>query len=293
MLITMKNDNVTAVVDTFGGELISYQDSNKTEYLWSGDETFWSGRSPHLFPVIGTLKDNQILIEGNYYSINKHGFARNREFLVYEVTDLSVTLVLKDDFLTREVYPATFSLFVRHTLLENGFITSYQIVNQGDKVMYFNIGGHVGVRCPIMPKEKFNDYEIVFDKELTTSAYFPPNDNPMGKEQMFAMLNETNTLPLSYDLFENGAIILDKIASHSLLLRHSRYHHGVSFDYEGFPVLALWTFGKKKAPFLCLEPWHGLPAMVDDTIFLEEKPYIISLQPQQKRQMKYTLKILN
>jgi galactose mutarotase-like enzyme len=293
MHVTIKNDRASAIIDTFGGELISCRDHNGIEYLWSGDEKFWSGRSPHLFPIIGTLKDDQTLIEGNYYSMKKHGFVRNSEFQIHKINEQSVTLVLKDSILTHEVYPFSFSLYVEHSLLENGFTTSYRIVNQDDKVMYFNIGGHVGVRCPIMPNEKFEDYEVIFDRLLTTSAYFPPNDDPLVENQQTPLLRQKDTISLSYDLFTNGALIIDHIPSHSLQLRHKLYNRGVSFDYEGFPVLALWTFGMKKAPYLCLEPWHGLPAMADDTIHFEEKPYMIALNPNQEKQLQYTMKIID
>lgn len=292
MHITIKKDRASAVIDTYGGELISYRDYNGMEYLWSGDELFWSGRSPHLFPIIGTLKGDQTLIEGNNYSMKKHGFARNSEFQIHEVTEGSVTLVLRDSVHTREVYPYSFSLYVVHTLLENGFTTRYRIVNQGDQRMHFNIGGHVGVRCPILPNEKFDDYEVIFDRVLTTSAYFPPNDDPFDESQQIPLLEHTDILPLSYDLFQEGALIIDSIASHSLQLKHKQHHHGLSFDYEGFPVLALWTFGKKKAPYLCLEPWHGLPAMASDTMLFEEKPYMIALEPKQEKQLQYTIKIM-
>jgi galactose mutarotase-like enzyme len=292
MHITLKNDRVIAIVDTFGGELFSLRDGGGIEYLWNGDELFWSGRSPHLFPLIGTLKDNKTLINGKYYTMNKHGFVRNSEFKVHEVTEQSVTLVLKDSLLTKEIYPFSFSLSIKHTLVENGFTTSYQIVNQDDNEMYFNIGGHVGVRCPIKQTEAFEDYEVIFDQLITASAYFPPNDNPMEQEQLSTVLNHTDSLPISYDLFENGALIIDKIPSHSLLLRNKYTHCGVSFEYEGFPVLALWTFGKKKAPYLCLEPWHGLPAMAEDSMLFKNKCYVISLNPEQEKHLQYTLRII-
>jgi galactose mutarotase-like enzyme len=291
LLITIKNDKLSATVDTFGGELISCKDHNEVEYLWNGDPTFWIGRSPHLFPIIGTLKDNITRMEGKFYSMNKHGFARNSEFEVEEITDQSVTLVLKDNSFTKEVFPYTFSFYVIHTLLEQGFTTSYRIVNQSDNEMYCNVGGHVGVRCPLYPAEGFEDYEIVFDEKLTACAYLPPDDNPIGKELLVPLLQESDRLSLTYELFDQGAVIFDPMKSHSLKLWNKQQHHGVSFSYDDFPVLALWTFGKKKAPYLCLEPWHGMPAMVEDSIDFSEKPYIISIKPQQEKKLGYSMQI--
>ncbi len=292
MLIELKFHNARAVADTMGGELISYMDGSKTEYLWSGDEAFWAGRSPHLFPVIGTLKGGRVRIKGDYYSLSKHGFARNSDFEVYEIKENSVTFVLHDCTASRKVYPCRFSLYITHTLEEKGFTTGYKIINEDDTNLYFNIGGHVGVKCPIMDDENFSEYEIIFDRPLTTGAYFPPNDAPIVTEWFSGLLDGEDTLSLSYSLFEKGPLVIDKIDSHSLKLRNKQNGGGIHFQYEGFPVLALWTFGMKKAPYLCLEPWHGLPAMEQDGIDFAEKPYVISLQPDGIKCLHYSVRIL-
>jgi galactose mutarotase-like enzyme len=291
MFIELHNEKFNAVADTFGGELISFIDHTGMEYLWNGDETYWNGRSPHLFPIIGTLKNNKAFMGGDYYSMSKHGFARNNEFEVHEVSAASVTFVLRDNEDIYKMYPYHFSLYVTHSLLDHGFMTEYKIVNEGNETMHFNIGGHVGIRCPRKPGENFDDYEIVFDRKLTQSAYFPPNDDPILQEQLTTLLEASDLLSLDYQLFEKGAVIMDNIASPSLQLRNKNEKKGITFLYEGFPVLALWTFGWKKAPYLCLEPWHGLPAMMEDTDYLKDKPYMITLLPKEEKQLQYSLMI--
>src|SRR5690554_1345500 len=91
-----------AVVDTFGGELISFQTSDKTEYLWGGNPSYWSGRSPHLFPIIGTTKHPSYL--------NKHGFVRTQELSLISYNDSEISLCLNDTEATRKDYPYSFSL---------------------------------------------------------------------------------------------------------------------------------------------------------------------------------------
>ena len=42
---------------------------------------------------------------------------------------------------------------------------------------------------------------------------------------------------------------------------------GPPFSYPGFPYLGFWHKPKTEAPYLCIEPWHGLPSdegVVDD-----------------------------
>lgn len=291
MLVDLNYKGARGVADTQGGELISYMDERKTEYLWNGDERFWSGRSPHLFPVIGTLKDGKTRIKGNDYSLNKHGFARNSEFDIYEAGEHYVTFLLRDKIETRALYPFHFSFYVTHTLNQSGFTTSYRVVNEDKEMMYFNIGGHVGVKCPMLNGEAFEDYEIVFDRPLTTGAYFPPSDDPILPEWYFDLLDGTDTLSLTHDLFEKGPIIIDQISSHLLKLKNKKNGRGIQFQYDGFPVLALWTFGVKKAPYICLEPWHGMPAMGLDGNELSEKPYVIPLFPHGEKNLQYTIKV--
>lgn len=292
MLVKLNYQDAQAVADTMGGELISYRDGSGTEYLWNGEDRYWSGRSPHLFPIIGTLKGGKTCIQGKEYSLLKHGFARNGEFDIYDTGEHFITFVLRDSAETRQVYPFRFSFYVTHTLVPGGFTTSYKLVNEGEEELYFNIGGHVGVQCPVFKQEVFEDYEIVFDRPLTVRACFPPNDDPIIFEWYEELLVGEDTLSLSYDLFEKGPLIIDQIASHSLMLKNKHSGRGICFSYNGFPVLALWTFGRKKAPYLCLEPWHGLPAMAEEGPLFSEKPYIISLQPHAEKCLQYQVKIL-
>lgn len=292
MLINLKKGNYTAVADTYGGELISFKDKNGTEYVWGGDENSWTGRSPHLFPMVGTLKGDKALMEGNYYNMKKHGLIRISELEVQEVTEASVTFVLRASENTLQFYPYKFAFYVKHTLDEKGFTTTYTVVNEDNKIMNFNIGGHAGVRCPIGSEGTFDQYEIVFDCNLTTKAYFPPSDDPITEEDGKLILENTNTLPLNYEYFSKGAMIIDQIESHSLQLRQKESQKGIEFQYEGFPVLALWTMSKKNAPYICLEPWHGLPAMSGDTENFNEKPYSIALTPKESKSLQYHLQIL-
>ena len=80
MQISLKKGSLTAVADTMGGELISMQDRHKTEYIWQGDGAYWSGRNPILFPIVGKLKDDRVMIHGTAYNMKQHGFARSKEF---------------------------------------------------------------------------------------------------------------------------------------------------------------------------------------------------------------------
>ena len=58
-MITLENDQLKVVVKTKGAELDSlYSKETNLEYLWSVDPRFWNKKSPILFPIVGTLKQN-------------------------------------------------------------------------------------------------------------------------------------------------------------------------------------------------------------------------------------------
>ena len=84
MNITLKKGNVEAVARSLGGELISYKKNGK-EYVWTGDEKYWPGRAPALFPFVSSLVDGKTKIEGKEcYIPTRHGFIRQSELSLIE-----------------------------------------------------------------------------------------------------------------------------------------------------------------------------------------------------------------
>ena len=94
-MLTLKNEFITANFKTMGGELTSLV-CNDREYIWQRDPKFWKGACPLMFPICGGLKDGVCYIDGKEYSIEKHGYARFKEFEVYEQTENSITLTVKE-----------------------------------------------------------------------------------------------------------------------------------------------------------------------------------------------------
>ena len=89
MNITLKKGNVEAVARSLGGELISYKKNGK-EYVWTGDEKYWPGRAPALFPFVSSLVDGKTKIEGKEcYIPTRHGFIRQSELSLIESSEIS------------------------------------------------------------------------------------------------------------------------------------------------------------------------------------------------------------
>src|ERR1700759_876163 len=104
-MFTIENQEIKAAVHPKGAELQSLFDkSYELEYLWGGDPAFWGKHSPLLFPIVGTLKDNTYYYEGKAYSLPRHGFARDREFVVESQQMEAITFLLRSDEQTRMLY---------------------------------------------------------------------------------------------------------------------------------------------------------------------------------------------
>ena len=111
MSIHDRKRKIESCFQSLGGELISLvKKEGGEEYIWSGDEKYWTGRSPLLFPLVGGVKNNVYTHQGKTYEMAKHGFARRREFEVKEQKKEEIWFSLTDDEKTRESFPFSFGL---------------------------------------------------------------------------------------------------------------------------------------------------------------------------------------
>ncbi len=278
MQYTLTCGGATAVVDTLGGELISYKTADGVERVWCGDAAYWASHAPVLFPVVGSIKEEGISIGGKLYNMAKHGFARKSEFELAEIAETAATFTLKPNAEILAQYPSLFVLAITHSITETGFTTTYQVANEGSEDMYFCIGGHSGFSCPINEGEQFSDYSLVFDTPITElQPLYTDEKTMLHSDYRLALDWDGTTLPLCYSDFDHDAYILDNLAAHSLSLVHNTTGEGVHYTFHGFEHLGIWTPPGKNAPFLCIEPWHGLPTDVTESGKMEDKPNVTCL----------------
>ena len=79
MTYTLKNENLTVIINSLGAEVVSVKDRNGRELWWNGDPAFWKGHSPILFPACGGLWNGKYSLNGKEYNMPKHGFAKGME----------------------------------------------------------------------------------------------------------------------------------------------------------------------------------------------------------------------
>ncbi len=289
MQFTLSSHGASATLDTIGGELTGYKQDG-VEYVWQGDPAYWSGHAPVLFPIVGALKNGSIRLEGKEYTMPKHGVARKREFALLEKTEDSATFLCKADSESMQMYPFRFVLTVTHRLLENGFVTTYGVTNEDEREMPFCIGGHPGFRCPLNDGERFEEYELLFDESETIPALYTDGGTLLLRDSAVQLIKDGRRIPLRYSDFDKDAFILDGIRSRGVRLVHKATGKGLHFSFDGFAALVVWTPPTQKAPFLCLEPWAGLPALPDETGDFLDKPHAMVLQPGMTKCFHYAMR---
>ncbi len=276
-MTTIENESLRITINPVGAELTSlFNKATGREYLWQADAAYWPKHSPVLFPIIGTLKDNHYYFEEKEYQLSRHGFAREKTFTVTMKSATTVAFELTDDAATRAVYPFQFTLSLQYTLEENRLSVAYHVTNNGNAAMYFSVGGHPAFKMPIEEGLAYEDYYLLFNN-IETTGRWPINAVGLLEKNPVPLLNNTQLLPLTKELFYKDAIVIKHPASNEVQLKSDRHPAGLSFSFEGFPFLGIWA--AKDADFLCIEPWCGVADSVNSQPLLAQKEGIETLAP--------------
>jgi galactose mutarotase-like enzyme len=274
-MISIRNGLWSARIAEMGAELKSLAClSSGQEHIWNGDPAWWNGSAPVLFPVIGGLKAGEYSYEGRTYKLPSHGFARTSEFRVTRTSEDRAELTLLSSAKTRDSYPFDFSLTVSFQLEQAGIAVRYEVTNTGSGRMYFSIGSHPAFVVPFAGGVLEN-YYVLFDREETLERWFFKDGIVLaGKTE--EVLENSRVLSLSRTTFDQGILIFKHPASREFSIVNSRNARAVKVITEGVPYVGVWS-KPGRAPFLCVEPWHGIPDMSDTSGSLVEKEGILAL----------------
>lgn len=255
------NEKLRLLVSDHGAEMQSIQ-KDRTEYLWSGNESYWSDRSPVLFPFVGRFTKGKYTLNGKEYEMDIHGFAKNSDFQVLDWKKDSLLLELRDNEMTRGYYPYCFIFNVEYRLEETSIIIKYTVKNFSDEKMYFGIGGHPGFRVPLEKNLEFADYLLEFggkskpERVGHTSQCFLS-----GRDEEF-VLEDDKILRLKHELFNEDAIVLRNM-SDEVTLRSNKGLRKVIVKYPQCSYLGIWHAPNTDAGYICIEPWTSIPSRQD------------------------------
>lgn len=284
--LTLHGEGISATIVAQGAELVSLQNTEGFEFLWQAGPA-WRRHSPVLFPIVGRLKGDQLRHRGQVYPLTQHGFARDKRFDWAERGPRSCTLVLTDDADSRAHYPFAFRLAVTYTLERQQLGITFEITNTGDEPLPASIGAHPAFNWPLLPDLAKEAYRLDF----ANAEPAPIRRLKDGLLLATALPTpvEGKVLALSERLFDDDAVILDQPASTSV--RYAADHGpAIEVSWQGFQELGIWS-KPGGAPFLCIEPWHGIASPVDFDGEFTDKPGIMLIAPAQKRVLSYQIRL--
>ncbi|MCG6534162.1 MAG: aldose 1-epimerase family protein [Syntrophales bacterium LBB04] len=287
MRYKLSNDFIKFEADSLGAEPMSIQTIyDPIEFLWQGDARYWGRRSPTLFPIVGSIKNNRYTLYGKEYEIEPHGFARDSEFEMIEATDNRLTFLLKGNRQTLKKFPFPFELYNTYRLEEHSVLIGHSVVNTGNEIMWFSIGEHPAFNCPLLEGETMEDYTLVFDQEESLERRFLENSLLTEKKEPF--LSDEKTVKLSESLFKRRAIILENFKSGSMAMVSKNHPRKVTVTLGGYPYLGIWS-PATGAPLVCIEPWYGVASPEDSDGDITHKPGILSLEAGERFHCGYSI----
>lgn len=283
--VRIGNSHLTVDVAALGAEMQALTSSDGRSWLWNGDSTFWSGRSPVLFPIVGKAPDDAVTIDGKRYPMAQHGFARRSAFGLAASTPVMCRYELAASDATRAVYPFEFLLTVEHALDGPRLTVAAEVSNRDTRPMPFGLGFHPAFLWPL-PGSAGQPHVVTLDNggEPVLTRIRNGLINPASLPSPF----RAGRLVPDASMFDADAMIFPEGAGTGL-----RYGvdggPSLKFDFENLPNLALWT--KPGAPFLCIEPWHGMAALADGSDALDERPYSVTLPPGSSMRFAFSVEV--
>ena len=269
-MITISNSAAKVEISEIGAEIISVV-CNEKEYMWSRDPAFWAQSAPIMFPMCGGLKGGKYEYDGKTYEMIKHGFAKVSEFTVESKTESSVTMLLCDNEKTLISYPFHFEFRVTFTLNGNSLSVTYDAKNTDTKSIYCTCGSHEAYACP----EGIEEYEIIFPEKETLYAYGLNGDILTDYTKL--IVDNSNRLVLRDEYFSLDALVFKDLKSRSATLVKKGGGRSVKVDFDGSDYFVLWH--KYTAPYLCIEPWCGLPDVAGSDYDFRKKVGMHELAP--------------
>ncbi len=279
-MVILQNKNVIAEISEVGAEIKSLKVMGKSCF-WTPVAEIWGGTAPLLFPICGGLKNDTFTYEGKTYRLQKHGYARFSTFTVEAQGGTSATLLHTSDCDTLQVYPFAYELRVIYTLTDAGVAVTYRVTNTQEKPMYFSIGSHEAYFTP----EGIEDYDIIFPEKETLNSVML--DGNLLQKHTLPIMKNSHVLPLYDKHFAVDALVFTDVKSKSATLRNRKTGSFVTVDFPGKPYLLLWH--KYGAPYMCIEPWCGIPDAQDEDGDITKKTGIIALEGKDTYEITHTI----
>lgn len=270
----LENEFLRLEIGCAGAEIKHLVNKNSGKNLMNTDFESWDYVAPVCFPVLGELPDDTYYYENKKYLIDLHGFAHLQKFSLVSASENSVTYRLNETEYSYKSWPFRFTLEITYTLTGKKVETLYKVINNDEKQMFFNIGGH-------------DTYAITTDYENYTLEYekeeeIPKNCIYTNNRPFFEALPEkTRTFPVMMSKDRPIAFFTKDLKSSWVQLNYKdKPVVRVYFEKEKTDSLGFWNEPNSK--FYCIEPWAGIHEECQTTNVAEEKKNLRYLEPNEE-----------
>lgn len=286
-MYNIENDLLKIAVRPYGAELTSVFDKKKNiEHLWQADKKFWAWHAPVLFPVVGRCLNDEIVVNGIKYPMQKHGFARKSEFTLLSQSAAHITFSLVNSADTLMQYPYRFQFLITYSLQQNTLQVNYEVHNTDTQPIYFQLGGHPAFAVPFFNKETYADYFLEFTETENCHRHFI-DENGFFNGATEPVIEYGSKILLRPDLFKDDALIFKNLKSKEVTIKSNNHSHTLSVNYHSFNYLGLWA--KENAPYVCIEPWLGCADTSGEPVEFAIKEGIQTLNPAEKFQAGFSV----
>ncbi len=291
---TLSNAYLTIRVSGKGAELCSlFSHETQSEYLWQADPAYWKRHSPVLFPIVGSVWENQYHYQGQTYYLSQHGFARDREFGLILETAHELRYRLVSDEETRKVYPFDFCLEIGYRLEGKRLEVIWNVKNPAQEKLFFQIGAHPAFYYPdFHTQDRIHGY-FGFDRTEDLHYILISEKGCADPATSYPLVLDSNgRLPIDIHTFDKDALILENSQLRTVSLYDPRGNLRLSLHFDA-PVAGLWSPPGKNAPFVCIEPWYGRCDRAGFDGEFDRKDWIQALGAGEEFQASYTIEISN
>lgn len=216
------------------------------------------GGNPILFPFCGRSHLNGELgkwktPDGRILNMPQHGYARQGEFEIVDITDFAFVAKFKPDAQCRENYPYDYDFVVSYRFNEFSIGCDLRLANNSDVEIPWCAGHHFYFKMPWHDGASRKDYRIICDAKkafkLDESGKLSPVEAAFPADFSDGRLWNRINCKLKTNIVKFGP----KSGEEDIAIRI-----GESSKPDACASVVTWT-ENDESPFYCVEPWMGLP----------------------------------
>lgn len=282
----LKNETMEVTFSENGAEITSvlYNGVERT----NASKKYWGYTMPILFPIVGNLIEGKYFHNERAYEMKQHGFARLEKHKVVHQEDNYIEFELESNDSTWEIFPFDFKLITKYFLTDKNEVLIFQeVVNTGSESFNFAIGTH-----PSFKIDNVENYTLKLVGNFDNVATIPNIDGSGIQSESWKFDAVDGVIDLSFDLFRYDTLLLKDMEIETSILAKKDGSEEIIVNHGDYDRHLMVWMPDEDADFICIEPQFSLADLQGGPYELLEKPYTITLDPDESRDFSYSFQIV-